>query len=141
MRASTPSGALGATIKLLATYLFFHSLVGYGASFPLDKPDLELRQSPNANLLSLRTLQKRSNCVPSNRPLWECDGDVPGVDETNGWMSDWGVAGTVPSVFYTGFPMNLGLARSWAKCYFSEALTPNKPEYGGRKTSPEYPHC
>lgn len=118
MRFSTPSGPLGAICRLLATYFLFYLLVGHSSAFPFRTTSLDAAQSLNVKLLDARSLHKRANCVESDRAIWECDGDVPGVDETNEWMRKWEVVGRVPSVFYTGYPLNLNKARTWAACFF-----------------------
>lgn len=128
MRLNTLSGPLGGIVKILYTYLLLHLFFGHISARPFQTAALETRQTDNVNLIEARTLEKRARCVKTNG-RWNCDGDVPGVDETNERMNEWGVVGTVPSVFYTGYPLNLNTARQWAKCFWSdEPAEPSKDQ-------------
>lgn len=132
MRLSTTSGPLAALFKILTTFLLFHLLTGHSAALPTS--DLAARQPHSldpGHQLDVRSLQKRSNCQPGDNPdLYNCDGDVSGVDEVLEKIREWGVVGSVPSVFYTGHPIGLAAARKWAGCFFTgEPDAPTKDNY------------
>lgn len=143
---STSSGPLATLFKLLTTFLLVNLLVGQNAAHPLRSapralaPRASGRDSfgrPNGKQilppsLAPRSLVKRSNCQPwpENENFYKCDGEVPGVDEAVEKMAEYGVVGSIPSVFYTNMPGGLARAQSWASCFFTgEPESPSRDQW------------
>ena len=136
MRFSAPSGPVAAVLNLFAIFLLTHLLAGHSSAYPF-KSTSELDAWDAAGQLDSptivpRRLQKRSNCQPweGNDDYYQCDGEVPGVDEAVTRMQDFGTVGTLPSVFYTNIPFGLSKAKTWASCFFSgEPEQPSRDDW------------
>lgn len=129
MRLTARSGPLGGVVKIICSYLLLHLFIGLISAYPHTPTDLSLQQSDNVDLVDVRSLQKRARCTTGANGRLQCDGDVPGVDETNERVAAYGVVGTLPSVFYTEWPMSLTITRQWAKCFWpDEPAVPAKAE-------------
>lgn len=67
---------------------------------------------------------------------------IPGVDECRAAIRSKGLVETLPSVFYTAYPLQLQAARQWAACFFTEASAPTPEEYKfalwGRLADPKW---
>lgn len=114
------SGPLSLLFKIVSGLLLLQLITTCASAQPFrplpfrpnDPRQIEVRHE-------LRSLQKRAQ-----------GGDVPGVDETLAQVQAWGVVGSVPSVFYTEYPLTLSEARTWASCYWpGEDSPPSKGNY------------
>lgn len=55
--------------------------------------------------------------------------DVPGVDACVAQVKAKGNVEKLPSVFYTGYPLQLQAALQWASCFFQEPQAPTQAQY------------
>lgn len=55
--------------------------------------------------------------------------DIPGVTELKGQIQSWGIATTLPSVFYTNWPIGLNEALNWGRDVFDEDIGATKDKW------------
>lgn len=121
MRPSTTPGPLSLLLKIVSGLLLLQLLTTCASAQPF-RPFESIASNDPRRLPArhaLRSLHKRAQ-----------GGDVPGVDEILAQVQAWGVVGSVPSVFYTEYPLTLSEARTWASCYWpGEPSPPSKGSY------------
>lgn len=120
------------TFSLVTYLLGLQSLLSHG--FPLTNsldslPERSLngRQVVPDPIDALNTtfdspaLQKRAKI--------ESTYDIPGVDACVKQVQAKGLVEKLPSVYYTGYPLQLTAAKQWASCHFQETESPEPQDY------------
>ena len=141
------------TSKLLFAFTLVVYLCGLQSFFTSALPvsnSLQDAQEPSRhgfqltsiNLFDTRNIESGDALALHKRATVVSTYAVPGVDECRAAIRSKGLVETLPSVFYTAYPLQLQAARQWAACFFTEASAPTPEEYKfavwGRLADPKW---